>query len=105
MYGASRAACKCSIASSMLPHCLRERADNRFDNTSPNQVLTNPARAAALRLMRAKGSGQSNFSIISSICAQRVRLSHVEAFCLRQNAQRAALRAAGQATSGKSEVL
>ena len=30
-------------------------------------------------------------------------LSHVEtgAFCLRQNAQRAALRAAGQATSGK----
>ena len=36
--------------------------------------------------------------------SQCLMLSHVGAFCLRQNAQRAALRAAGQATSGMARV-
>ena len=52
VYGPSRAALQNAamhVASSMLPQEKIERADNRFDSISPNQVLTNAVHCAAAR--------------------------------------------------------
>ena len=63
-----------------MQHCIFDAASLPQENEQTTGLIIlhlirclQTLRAAALRLMRAKGSGQSNFSIICSICAQRVR--------------------------------
>ena len=66
--------------SMQMQHCIFNAASLPQENEQTTGLIIlhlirclQTLRAAALRLMRAKGSGQSNLSIICSICAQRVR--------------------------------
>ena len=85
---------------------LRARLQSSFPGTSGGR-----ARRARRALVRATLSHVETkiYSIFGApLGRQRGSSSPLEhpsgAFCLRQNAQRAALRAAGQATSGKSNL-
>ena len=65
----ARQLCKCSIDLRCCLTASGERADNRFDNTSPNQVLTNPARGCFAADARKGLWSEQLFNHLQYLCA------------------------------------